>query len=87
MSDMLGIEIRKPKEFESTALGCAIGGFVGMGVYSSINEAIDNMVSYNKVFKPNMENHKLYMEVYNKIYKKIDKGINPVYKGYYKLPE
>ena len=87
MSDMLGIEIRKPKEFESTALGCAIGGFVGMGVYNSINEAIDNMVSYNKVFKPNMENHKLYMEVYNKIYKKIDKGINPVYKGYYKLPE
>ena len=87
MSDILGKEIRKPKEFESTSLGCALGTFVACGVYKSFEEATEKMISYKKTFKPNEENHKLYMEVYNKIYKNILKKVSPVYKGYYKLPE
>ena len=87
MADIFGLSVKRPKEYEATSLGCAIGAFVGMGVYKNVTEAIEHMVTYEKEFTPNMENHKLYMEVYNKIYKYIDNGVNPIYRGYYKLPE
>ncbi|MCR5741656.1 MAG: FGGY-family carbohydrate kinase [Gammaproteobacteria bacterium] len=85
ISDILGVEIRKPAEFEATAMGVAIGSFVSLGVYEDFDKATKNMVAYNKIFTPNKENHNKYMEIYNNIYKKVNEKMNPLYKGYYKV--
>jgi xylulokinase len=49
---------------ESTALGAAILGGVGAGVFHSIPEGVDAMVHVAREIEPNMENHHIYAEMY-----------------------
>lgn len=52
-SDVLGVEIERPKERESTALGCAYLCGMGLGLFGA--EEIVKMRETDRVFKPEME--------------------------------
>lgn len=43
-ADVLGIPIVRTAEYEATALGCAVLGFVALGIYSSSRHAVKEMV-------------------------------------------
>jgi len=72
VSDVLGAKVKIPKVKEATALGTSICAGVGAGVYTSIEDAADKLVQFEKEFTPDMENHKKYLEIYN-TWKEINK--------------
>ncbi len=70
-SDVLNIPVVTTDTSEATALGAAICAAKGGGIYTTFDEAVDNMVKINKRFEPNKENSGLYDELYNDVYYEI----------------
>lgn len=62
MADVTGKKMIIPREQQSVSLGSAIAATVASGIYSSLQEGADKMVSIAKEIEPNMENHALYKE-------------------------
>lgn len=78
-SDMFGLPVYRVQTYETSGLGAAMAAFVGVGEFSNFDEAIENMVHYGDHFEPNMDNHKIYMEIFNRVYSKIYKQLKPMY--------
>lgn len=64
LADVLGMPVRVPVVKEATALGAAILAGYGIGLYSSIEEGAKRTVKWDRVFEPDMENHKTYDQLY-----------------------
>ncbi|MFZ3591613.1 autoinducer-2 kinase [Bacillus sp. DJP31] len=64
VSDVLGIPVRVPVVKEAAALGTALYAGIGVGLYTSIDEAVSEVVKWERIHQPNMENHKAYLEIY-----------------------
>lgn len=79
IADMLDRPVKRVQTYETSGLGAAIVGFVGLGIYNNFEEAVTNMVRYKDIFIPDKTN----VEVYNKLYK-VYKKIYPKLKGIYK---
>lgn len=63
LADVTGCRVKIPKVTEATALGACISAGVGAGIYPSLVEASKELVVWDKVYEPNMENHKLYQDI------------------------
>ena len=63
LADVTGKKIKIPKVKEATALGAAMAAGVGAGVYKSLKEASQKLVSWEKTFEPNMQNYKQYNQI------------------------
>jgi len=63
LADVLGCEVKIPKVTEATALGAAMAAGVGVGIYKDLKTAAKELVEWDKTYKPNMKNHKLYNEI------------------------
>lgn len=70
-ADVFGLEVRRPKYYEASSLGCAMAQFIANREFKNISEAKKAMVKFDKVFKPNLENTKKYNELFNKVYENI----------------
>lgn len=66
VSDALGLPVKVPVVKEATALGAAILAGYGVGVYSSIPDAARRLVKWDRTYQPNMENHKVYAQMYDR---------------------
>ena len=66
LADVTGCTVKIPKVTEATALGACISAGVGAGVYSSLVQASKDLVVWDKVYEPNMDNYKLYGEIKEK---------------------
>ncbi len=66
LADVTNTPVLVPRIKESTALGAALISAVGTGVYSSISEAVSQIVKYEAEFYPERDNHQLYMQYYFK---------------------
>ena len=71
MADLFGVRVEKLQTVETSSLGAAIGAFLSLGVYSSPEEAVKNMVRVEKSFEPRPENTKVYDKLFNGAYKSI----------------
>ena len=60
LADVTGYRVKVPVVKEATALGAAMAASVGCGIYSSLEEAADKLVEWDKVYEPNIENKILY---------------------------
>ena len=81
IADILGIRVITPKEKEATALGAAFLAGIGSGVYDNLEETTQYVQIY-KVYEPDMDNHRKYLEIFNDwqvLYKELlnisDKGL------------
>ncbi len=90
LADVCGCTVKIPKVTEATALGVAITAGVGAGIYSSIENAAESLVSWDRFFHPNHENFKQYIEIrqqWQKVYEKqmqlVDEGLT---KSMWKAP-
>ena len=63
LSDVTGRTIKVPKITEATALGASISAGVGAGVYESLAKASKEIVSWDKAYTPNKQNHEKYKEI------------------------
>jgi autoinducer 2 (AI-2) kinase len=63
VADVTGHVIKVPKVTEATALGGAFASGVGFGLYDSIASVAKELTTFEKVIEPNMQNHKLYVDI------------------------
>lgn len=80
LSDMYGCPVSTLKADEGPALGAAILAGVGTKIYSSVEQACDEIIKKNTVQQPNIESQKLYLNYY-KLYKSLYKTLKPEFKA------
>ena len=66
LCDATGKRVKVPKVTEATALGGAYASAAAVGVYSSISEAAQNFLSWDKEYEPNKNNFEIYQELSQK---------------------
>ena len=66
LSDVTGYRVKIPKITEATALGAAMAAGVGAGVYTTLANAAEELVVWDKTYEPNLENTKLYEAIKEK---------------------
>ena len=66
LSDVTNCKIKVPKVKEATALGGAIAVGVGVGIYKSIEDGANKLVTWEKEYTPNKKNHKIYKKLTKK---------------------
>lgn len=64
-ADVTGKRIVAPSSDTAAALGAVILAGVGVGMYSSFQEAVDLTVKINRVHEPDMEKHEQYQKYYD----------------------
>ena len=72
LSDVTGCEIKIPNVTEATALGAAMSAGVGAGIYKDLKVAAKELVSWDKIYTPNMDNHEEYKTIKEKWQKAYD---------------
>jgi xylulokinase len=71
-ADIYGSPVETVEVAEATALGAAMLGAVGVGIYKDIHEAIANMVHVEKRWDPIPKN----VEIYNELFGVFEDGFN-----------
>lgn len=80
-ADVFGLPVKRIQTHEASSLGSSMVAFVAKGEFSSYEEAIKSMVHETDVFTPNVQNHKIYDELYTKAYRKVFPKLEPLYKA------
>jgi sugar (pentulose or hexulose) kinase len=62
-ADVTGLQVNVPEITETTALGAAFPALVGIGAYSSLTEASDDIVKIRERTEPDPVTASLYTEV------------------------
>jgi len=84
-ANIFNLPVNRVQTYETSALGAAIAGFVGLKVYPDYEEAILHMVHNQDAFLPQKDQVDLYEKIYHRIYKKIYKRVKPIYKSFDQL--
>lgn len=79
-ADVFDINIKRNVVNGSASLGAAINTAVGLGIYSSYEEAVEKMVKVKDVFKPIPENVQIYKKLNNEVYKGLTEHTDEVLK-------
>lgn len=80
-ADVLGMPVERPHTHETSGVGAAINAAVGLGYYADYDAAVRAMTSIGKVIEPNLENHRLYTELYQQVYRPMYRRLSPLYKA------
>ncbi|MEM3607216.1 MAG: FGGY family carbohydrate kinase [Candidatus Bathyarchaeia archaeon] len=75
-ADVTGRIFLKMKVIDVANLGAAILASIGVKAYSSLSEAIKNMVKISKKIEPNLKKHQSYFKIYE-----VYKNVYPSLKG------
>jgi len=78
-ADIFNIPMVKGQTHETSGLGAAILVAKGLGWFSSLDEAVDNMVHIRKTFEPNGKHVKIYKALYSRVYSKMYSALEPLY--------
>lgn len=84
-ADMFGIPTIRTQTYEVTGMGCAMAAFVGLGVFRNYEEAVESMVRYKDVFKPDMKQHRIYERLYGEVFKNIYGKLSGLYEKLYEI--
>ena len=79
LADMLGIELAKNENDDSSSLGSAMLAGVAVGVFDSFEDSVRKCVRVREIVAPNERNHEFYESKFI-IYKEIHDALAPVYK-------
>jgi len=63
LADVTGCMIKIPKVTEATAFGASMAAGVGVGIYKDLKTAANELVVWEKTYKPNIKNHTKYNEI------------------------
>ena len=83
-ADLLGLPVERIQTIEAASLGAAIGGFVALGVYPSVQAACSNMVRVTKTFAPDPKRAAEYDKLYENVYKGLYKSLKKAYRYLYR---
>ncbi|MDQ1264196.1 MAG: autoinducer-2 kinase, partial [Campylobacterota bacterium] len=63
VADVTGCRVKIPKVTEATALGAAMAAGVGAGIYKDMVSVAKELVVWDRVYEPNLENKKVYDDI------------------------
>ena len=63
-ADVTGKPIQVPASDTATALGAAILAGVGVGIYSSFEQAVKQTIQIKRIHQPDENNHRVYQHYY-----------------------
>ncbi len=84
-ADVFNIPLVRGKTYETSGLGAAIITAYGIHEFSTLDDAVKNMVKYSNEFKPNKENTAIYKALFSEVYLKMYKNLEPLYKKIRKI--
>ena len=79
-ADITGIEIRIPEVDDAAALGAALLAGAGTGEYSDLRKAAEETVRIGRVYMPNADSRKAYLEAYKR-YRRVYNYIEGAYEA------
>jgi sugar (pentulose or hexulose) kinase len=65
---------------ETTGLGAALLGYLHLGIYSTVEEGVQEMVHVTHVYEPQKEDVVIYEKLYESIYQLTYQRLKPVYR-------
>ena len=78
-ADMFGLPAIRTQTNEVSGIGSAMAAFIGLGVFSGFEEAVNAMVRPKEVFMPDMELHKIYRRIYQEVFMEVYGRLAPLY--------
>jgi sugar (pentulose or hexulose) kinase len=78
-ADIFNLPASRPHTYETSGLGAAIDGAVGLGWHSDFMTAVNNMTRIEKTFTPNPQNRDIYENLYINIYQNMYRRLKPLY--------
>lgn len=76
--DLFGLRTMTMKASSSACLGAAMCVAVGLGVVKDFKEAKNKMVHVNKIYEPNLKNHRYYQAVNENVFSKVRTYTDPL---------
>ena len=80
-ANIFGLPASRPRYYEAAALGAAINGAVGLGLYSDFASAVQAMAIPGHSFDPDPKTRNLYDDLYQNVYQKMYARLMPLYKS------
>jgi len=78
-ANVFNLPSERPHLYETSGLGAAILGAVGLGLHPDFATAVREMTRIGKVFQPEPEHAKTYEQLYRRVYCKMYKRLQPLY--------
>jgi len=78
-ADIFNLPMVKGQTHETSGLGAAILVANGLGWFSSIDEAVGNMVHVKKIFEPDPAHVQIYKALYSRVYARMYAALEPLY--------
>ena len=79
-ADIFNRPTSRPHTFETSGLGAAIIGAVGLGLHRDFSAAVGEMTRLGETFEPDPGNAALYDELYRRVYKPMYGRLAPLYR-------
>lgn len=84
-ADIFGLPAARPHTYETTGLGAAIDLAVGLRLHKDFTTAVTEMTRVSQVFDPQVENQKIYDELYHNVYRGLYSRLKPLYENIQKI--
>ncbi len=78
-ADIFGLPATRPHVYEASGLGAAMDLAVGLKLHPDFDVAVREMTHHGAEFEPNVANHRIYDELYNRVYSKMYDRLKPLY--------
>lgn len=78
-ADIFGLPAARPHTYETSGLGAAIAGAVGLGLHADFPSAVAAMTRLGRQFEPDARHAGLYEALYRGIYLKMYERLAPLY--------
>ncbi|MEO5686788.1 MAG: FGGY-family carbohydrate kinase [Burkholderiaceae bacterium] len=78
-ADIFGLPASRPHVYETSGLGAAIDGAVGLGLHADFPSAVRAMTRVARTFEPDASNAALYDQLYEQVYQKMYPRLAPLY--------
>jgi sugar (pentulose or hexulose) kinase len=79
-ADIFGLPTARAHLYETSGLGAAINGAVGLALHPDFNSAIAAMTRIGRVFEPQAQHQKTYDALYRRVYRKMYPRLYPLYR-------
>ena len=78
-ADVFGLPAIVPHTHETSGLGAAIAGMVGLGIHASIPDAVGAMTRVGRTHEPDPATRALYDDLYTGVYRRMYPRLRPLY--------
>jgi sugar (pentulose or hexulose) kinase len=79
-ADIFNLPTARPHTFETSGLGAAIAGAVGLGLHRDFATAVAAMTRLGRVFTPDPGHAALYERLYTRVYRRMYDRLAPLYR-------